>query len=71
MSASDKFENATEDLKGQAKEGIGKATGDSKTQNEGTAEQLKANAKDTFENAKDKVADGFSSAKDKLTGKDK
>lgn len=41
MGAKDKFENKAEELAGQAKEKLGKATGDEKTENEGKADQTK------------------------------
>ncbi|WP_193105769.1 CsbD family protein [Brachybacterium sp. FME24] len=55
MSADEKFENATDKLGGQAKEGLGKATGDKETQAEGEAQQGKANAKEKLQDARDTV----------------
>ena len=53
MSALDKAKNKVDDLGGQAKEGIGSATGDESTKNEGKADQVKANLKDAGEKVKD------------------
>jgi uncharacterized protein YjbJ (UPF0337 family) len=53
MSGLDKAKNKVDDLGGQAKEGIGNATGDESTKNEGKADQVKANLKDAGEKVKD------------------
>lgn len=53
MSALDKAKNKVEDLGGNAKEAAGKATGDKETENEGKADQVKANLKDVGEKVKD------------------
>ncbi|MBJ7341923.1 CsbD family protein [Mycolicibacterium sp.] len=53
MSALDKAKNKIEDLGGQAKEAGGKVTGDKSTENEGKADQVKANLKDAGEKIKD------------------
>ena len=53
VSALDKAKNKVEDLGGQAKEAGGKATGDKSTENEGKADQVKANLKDAGEKVKD------------------
>jgi len=53
MSGLDKAKNKVDDLGGQAKEGIGHATGDDSTKNEGKADQVKANLKDAGEKVKD------------------
>ena len=45
MSASDKIQNAAEDLAGKAKEALGKVTGDDSKVAEGKADQTKADAK--------------------------
>jgi uncharacterized protein YjbJ (UPF0337 family) len=55
MSATDKMNNAVEDVEGKAKEAVGKATGDKGTENEGRATQAKADIK----NAGEKVTDAF------------
>lgn len=55
MSATDKTKNAIEDAEGKAKEALGKATGDRSTENEGKADQSKADLK----NAGEKVKDAF------------
>ncbi|MGO2720114.1 MAG: CsbD family protein [Brachybacterium tyrofermentans] len=55
MSADEKFENATDKMGGQAKEGLGKVTGDKETQAEGQAQQGKADAKDKLQDARDTV----------------
>jgi uncharacterized protein YjbJ (UPF0337 family) len=53
MSASDKIKNKVDDLGGKAKEGIGKASGDKSTENEGRLDQAKASLKDAGEKVKD------------------
>lgn len=53
MSASDKIQNAAEDLAGKAKEALGKVTGDDSKVAEGKADQTKADAKKAGENVKD------------------
>ena len=53
MGAEDKISNKIEDLAGKAKEGVGKATGDKSTENEGKFDQAKANIKDAGEKVKD------------------
>nr|WP_062315960.1 CsbD family protein [Demequina maris] len=64
MSMSDRASNAAEDLKGKAKEGAGKATGDEQLEAEGKIDQFKAGAKDKVEDAKDAVASKFNDATD-------
>lgn len=53
MSTEDKFDNATEKLGGQAKEGVGKLTGDRELETEGQVDQSKAGLKDRVQDAKD------------------
>lgn len=53
MSTDEKFENSKDKLGGQAKEGLGKLTGDKETQAEGQAQQGKADAKDKLQDARD------------------
>lgn len=53
MGLKDKAENATEGLKGRAKEGTGKATGDRDMESEGKVDQTKADLKQAGEKAKD------------------
>jgi uncharacterized protein YjbJ (UPF0337 family) len=53
MSAEDKIKNKIEDLGGQAKEAVGKVTGDDSTKNEGRADQAKSSLKDAGEKVKD------------------
>ncbi len=59
MGLGDKISNAAEDAKGQAKEAVGKASGDDSTEAEGKVDQLKAKAKDAVEDVKDKAAEIF------------
>lgn len=68
MSTDEKFENAKDKLGGQAKEGLGKATGDKQAETEGQAQQGKAEAKDKLQDARDSVkgaAEGMFGDKDK------
>ncbi|BDX32882.1 CsbD family protein [Mycobacterium antarcticum] len=53
MSGLDKAKNKIDDLGGHAKEATGKASGDKSTENEGKADQAKANLKDAGEKIKD------------------
>ena len=67
MSTDEKFENAKDKVGGQAKEGLGKVTGDKQTEAEGQTQQGKADAKDKLQDARDTVK----GAVDGLLGKDK
>lgn len=53
MSATDKLKNTVDDVAGKAKEGLGKATGDRSTENEGRKDQAKSDLKNAGENVKD------------------
>jgi uncharacterized protein YjbJ (UPF0337 family) len=53
MGANDKISNKLDDMAGKAKEGVGKATGDRDTENEGKADQAKSSLKDAGEKVKD------------------
>lgn len=53
MSTGDKVSNKIDDVGGKAKEGLGKATGDKSTENEGKLDQAKASLKDAGEKVKD------------------
>ena len=53
MGADDKTQNKTEGLVGSAKEKLGSATGDKSMENEGKAEQSKADLKQAGEKVKD------------------
>jgi uncharacterized protein YjbJ (UPF0337 family) len=53
MSAVDKAKNKVDDVAGKAKEGLGRATGDRSTEDEGRADQAKADFKDAGEKVKD------------------
>ncbi|MEE6165422.1 MULTISPECIES: CsbD family protein [Mycobacteriaceae] len=57
MSAIDKAKNKGQDLGGKAKEAVGKATGDTSTENEGKGDQVKSNLKDAGEKIKDAFKD--------------
>ncbi|MEL0627073.1 CsbD family protein [Salinibacterium amurskyense] len=57
MSASDKIENAAEDVAGKAKEATGEATDNEKLEAEGQADQTKASLKKAGENVKDAVSE--------------
>ena len=67
MSTDEKFENAKDKLGGQAKEGLGKLTGDKEAETEGQAQHGKADTKDKLQDARDTVK----GAVDGLLGKDK
>jgi uncharacterized protein YjbJ (UPF0337 family) len=53
VSAIDKAKNKVEEFGGKAKEEVGKATGDTSTENEGKGDQAKSNLKDAGEKVKD------------------
>jgi uncharacterized protein YjbJ (UPF0337 family) len=53
MGLDDKIENEANDLKGKAKEGIGKATNDDALERQGKKDQAKSSLKDAKENVKD------------------
>lgn len=53
MSGMDKLKNKVQDLTGQGKEHVGKATDDEDLQAEGHADQAKGNLKQAGENVKD------------------
>jgi uncharacterized protein YjbJ (UPF0337 family) len=57
MSTEDRTKAAVQNVKGKAQEAAGAVTGDSKTENEGKAEQLAAKVRDGVEDAKDGIAD--------------
>jgi uncharacterized protein YjbJ (UPF0337 family) len=57
MSAKDKAKNKAQEMKGQAKEKAGQATGDEHLEAEGRADKAKGNLK----NAGEKVKDAFKS----------
>lgn len=63
MSTEDKFDNATEKLGGQAKEGVGKLTGDRELETEGQVDQSKAGLKDKVQDAKDTVTGALNGLK--------
>ncbi|GAA1487920.1 CsbD family protein [Brachybacterium sacelli] len=68
MSSEEKFENSKDKLGGEAKEGLGKLTGDKETEAEGRAEQGKAALKGKAQDARDSVkgaVDGMFGNKDK------
>jgi uncharacterized protein YjbJ (UPF0337 family) len=52
-------EHHTEDLRGQAKEGVGKLTGDEALERQGKTDQAKADVKEAADSVKDKVKDVF------------
>ena len=53
MGIGDKISNAAEDAKGNAKEGVGKATNNDSQVAEGKADQASADVKKAGENVKD------------------
>lgn len=50
---SDRVEGAAKNLKGKIKEGVGKLTGDAKTEAEGKADQAEGKAQNAFGGIKD------------------
>jgi len=53
MGLDDKIRNETEEVAGEVKEGVGKATGDEHLEAEGKGDQVKANLKQAGEKIKD------------------
>jgi uncharacterized protein YjbJ (UPF0337 family) len=53
MSTGDKVDNKAEELKGKAKEGIGKGKDDDRLKTEGKTDQAKGNLKQAGEKVKD------------------
>lgn len=56
-STTDKIKGVTNEAIGKAKAGIGNATGDTKLQGEGKAQEIKGDVQKTVGNAKDAVKD--------------
>ena len=57
MGVDDKAKNKAEELKGQAKEGLGRATDDDELQVEGRTDQAKGDLKQAGEKVKDAFKD--------------
>jgi len=57
MSTGDKIDNKAEELKGKAKEGVGRATDDRELENQGKVDQAKGNLKQAGEKIKDVFKD--------------
>ena len=53
MGMDDKAENKAQEMKGKAKEGTGRATGDRDLEAEGKSDQTRSNLKQAGENVKD------------------
>jgi uncharacterized protein YjbJ (UPF0337 family) len=53
MSDTDKMKNKSQELKGKAKEGIGRSTGDEELEAKGRSDQTKGSAKQAGEKLKD------------------
>lgn len=60
MGHADKFDAHMDDLKGKAKEAVGKMRGDDSQVAEGKADQVKADLKKAGENVKDAAKETFS-----------
>jgi uncharacterized protein YjbJ (UPF0337 family) len=58
MSTGDKFENKAEELRGKAKEGVGRATNDQELEAQGKGDQVKSNLKQAAEKVKDAFKSG-------------
>ena len=57
MGTDDKLRNRGEDLKGKAKETVGRATDDEELEAQGRTDQSKASLKDAGEKVKDAIKD--------------
>ena len=55
----DRVEGSAKNIGGKIKEGLGKLTGDSKTQAEGKADQAEGKVQNTFGGIKDTVRDAI------------
>jgi uncharacterized protein YjbJ (UPF0337 family) len=55
----DRIEGAGKDLKGKIKEGVGKVTGDTKTEVEGKVDQAEGKAQNTYGGLKDKAREAL------------
>jgi uncharacterized protein YjbJ (UPF0337 family) len=53
MGTDDKIDNASEDLGGKLKEGVGRATGDEELEAQGRGDQMKSDVKQAGEKIKD------------------
>ena len=58
MGADDKTQNKVEEIRGDAKEKVGSATGDDELRRQGERDQSKANLKQAGEKVKDAFKDG-------------
>ena len=67
MSTEEKVNQA----KGAIKEGVGKLTGDKKTEKEGTAEKVISKVKEVAEDAKEAVEGAIEGVKNMIKGDDK
>ena len=67
MSVEEKFNQA----KGSVKEGLGKLTGDKKTEKEGAAEKVVSKVKEVSEDAKDAVEGAIEGVKNMINKDDK
>ncbi|EEW37296.1 CsbD-like protein [Granulicatella adiacens ATCC 49175] len=67
MSVEEKFNQA----KGSVKEGLGKLTGDKKTEKEGAAEKVVSKVKEVAEDAKDAVEGAIEGVKNMINKDDK
>ena len=67
MSVEEKLNQA----KGAIKEGVGKVTGDEKTENEGAAEKVVSKVKEVAEDAKDAVEGAIEGVKNMVKKDDK
>jgi uncharacterized protein YjbJ (UPF0337 family) len=56
MGIADKASNKSQDIKGKAKEAVGKATSNPNLENQGKTDQTKAALKNLGENAKDTIS---------------
>lgn len=59
MSGTDKMKHAAEELKGHAKEAVGKASGNDRLVAEGKVDQAKGEAKQAADKATDAAKDAF------------
>lgn len=71
MGVFDKAKHQAEQLAGQAKEALGKATGNDEMKRSGKRDQVSGEAKETGQDIKDRAAGAVDDVKDRLRRDDK
>ena len=66
----DRFAGTAKNVTGKAEEGLGRATGDVKTQLQGKARQLEGELQDLYGQARDKAADAATAVRESASDMD-